>query len=179
MRLLCTLSLAVAVAAGAVAPLAAQTPPAQGSGAKPGAAAKPGAPAAKTAGKASGRTIEITGGDDMKFSLTSIQAKPGETLHIVLKTVGKIPKVAMAHNFVQLKLGVDAAKFSQDAMTARDTEYVPASRKADILAATALAGPGETVEVTFKAPAKAGSYPYVCSFPGHFAAGMRGDLIVK
>ncbi|MDQ3349875.1 MAG: plastocyanin/azurin family copper-binding protein, partial [Acidobacteriota bacterium] len=140
---------------------------------------KPAAPAATKAGKAAGRTIEITGGDDMKFSVTSIQAKPGEMLHVVLKTVGKIPKVAMAHNFVALKLGVDAAKFSQDAMTARDTEYVPASRKADILAATALAGPGETVEVTFKAPAKAGTYPYVCSFPGHFAAGMRGDLIVK
>jgi azurin len=64
-------------------------------------------------------------------------------------------------------------------MTARDTDYVPASRKADILAATALAGPGETVEVTFKVPAKAGSYPYVCTFPGHFAAGMRGDIVVK
>lgn len=179
MRLLCTLTLAVAVAAAALAPLTAQTTPAQGSGAKPGTAAKPAAPAAKKAGTAAGRTIEITGGDDMKFSVTSIQAKPGEMLHIVLKTVGKIPKIAMAHNVVVLKLGVDAAKFSQDAMTARDTEYVPASRKADILAATALAGPGETVEVTFKAPAKAGTYPYVCSFPGHFAAGMRGDLIVK
>lgn len=179
MRLLCTLSLAMTVAAAAVTPVAAQTAPAQGSGAKPGTAAKPAAPATKKAGMAAGRTIEITGGDDMKFSVTSIAAKPGEVIRVVLKSVGKIPKVAMGHNFVALKAGVDAAKFSQDAMTARDTEYVPASRKADILAATALAGPGESVEVTFKAPAKAGSYPYVCSFPGHFAAGMRGDLVVK
>ena len=28
---------------------------------------------------------------------------------------------------------------------------------------------------TFKAPAKAGVYPYLCTFPGHFAAGMKGE----
>lgn len=172
MRLLCTLTLAAAVASAA--PIAAQTTKAPA----PGAAAKPAAPAVKKAG-AAGRTIEITGGDDMKYSLTAIEAKPGETIHIVFKTTGVVPKIAMAHNFVALKAGVDAAKFSQEAMTARDTDYVPAARKADILAATKLAGPGETVEVTFKAPAKAGVYPYLCTFPGHFAAGMRGDLTVK
>ena len=172
-RLLVTLSLAAAVAAVSAAPAAAQTtPPA------PGGATKPAAPATKKPAGA-GRTIEITGGDDMKYSLTSIAAKPGETLHIVLKTTGTIPKIAMAHNFIALKAGVDAAKFSQDAMTARDTDYVPAARKADILASTGLAGPGETVEVTFKVPAKAGSYPYICTFPGHFAAGMKGDIVVK
>jgi azurin len=172
-RLLVTLSLAAAVAAVSAAPAAAQTtPPA------PGGATKPAAPATKKPAGA-GRTVEITGGDDMKYSVTSIAAKPGETLHIVLKTTGTIPKIAMAHNFIALNAGVDAAKFSQDAMTARDTDYVPAARKADILASTGLAGPGETVEVTFKVPAKAGSYPYVCTFPGHFAAGMKGDIVVK
>jgi azurin len=172
-RLLVTLSLAAAVAAVSAAPAAAQTtPPA------PAGATKPAAPATKKPAGA-GRTVEITGGDDMKYSLTSIAAKPGETLHIVLKTTGTIPKIAMAHNFIALNAGVDAAKFSQDAMTARDTDYVPAARKADILASTGLAGPGETVEVTFKVPAKAGTYPYICTFPGHFAAGMKGDIVVK
>jgi azurin len=173
MRLLCTLSIAAALAATSVAPMAAQAAPAAGQ------AAKPAAPAAKKATAGAGRTVELTGGDDMKFSTTAIQAKPGETLHIVLKSTGTVPKVAMAHNFVALKAGVDAAKFSQDAMTAKDTDYVPAARKADVLGATKLAGPGETVEVTFKAPAKAGVYPYLCTFPGHYAAGMRGDLTVK
>jgi azurin len=175
MRLLCTLSIAAALAATSIAPMAAQA----GTAPAAGQAAKPAAPAAKKAGAGAGRTVELTGGDDMKYSTTAIQAKPGETLHIVLKSTGTVPKVAMAHNFVALKAGVDAAKFSQDAMTAKDTDYVPAARKADILGATKLAGPGETVEVTFKAPAKAGVYPYLCTFPGHFAAGMRGDLTVK
>ena len=80
----------------------------------------------------------------------------------------------MAHNFVALKAGVDAAKFSQDAMMAKDTDYVPAARKADVLGSTKLAGPGETVEVTIKVPAKAGVYPYLCTFPGHFAARHEG-----
>jgi len=51
--------------------------------------------------------------------------------------------------------------------------------KAQVLASTKLAGPGETVETTVKVPAKAGSYPYMCTFPGHFAAGMKGTLVVK
>jgi azurin len=181
-RLFCTLTLAAAVAAMSVMPAAAQTTtPAAPGTAKPAgpAGTKPAAPGAKKAGAAAGRTVEITGGDDMKFSLTNIEAKPGETIHVVLKSVGTVPKIAMAHNFVALNAGVDAAKFSQDAMTARETDYVPAARKADILAATALAGPGETVEVTFKAPAKAGAYPYLCTFPGHYAAGMRGEITVK
>src|SRR3954449_6877963 len=175
MRLLCTLSIAAALAATSVVPMAAQA----GTAPAAGQAAKPAAPAAKKAAAGAGRTVELTGGDDMKFSTTSIEAKPGETLHIVLKSTGTVPKIAMAHNFVALKAGVDAAKFSQDAMTAKDTDYVPAARKADVLGATKLAGPGETVEVTFKAPAKAGVYPYLCTFPGHYAAGMRGDLTVK
>jgi azurin len=48
----------------------------------------------------------------------------------------------------------------------------------DVIAHTGLVGPGETVEVTFKAPA-AGTYTFLCSFPGHFAAGMKGTLVVK
>jgi len=28
-------------------------------------------------------------------------------------------------------------------------------------------------------PAAPGSYPYVCTFPGHFVAGMKGNLVVK
>jgi azurin len=173
MRLFCTLSFAAALAAASVSPVGAQT-------ATPtaGQTAKPAAPAAKKAGGV-GRTVELTGGDDMKYSQTAIEAKPGETLHVVLKSTGTVPKIAMAHNFVALKAGVDAAKFSQDAMTARETDYVPAERKADILASTKLAGPGETVDVTFKAPTKPGVYPYLCTFPGHFAAGMHGELTVK
>jgi azurin len=140
----------------------------------PDAAKKAAAPAAKGAG----RTIEITAGDDMKFSTATITAKPGETIRLVLKNVGKMPKAAMGHNFVLLKAAVKADAFATAAMGASTTEYIPAANKADILAHTAMTGPNDTVEVTFKAPA-AGSYTFLCSFPGHFAAGMTGKLEVK
>src|SRR6476620_6525854 len=124
MRILCTLSIAATLAATSAAPIAAQagTAPAAGQTAKP---AKPAAPAAKTAGGA-GRTVELTGGDDMKYSTTAIQAKPGETLHIVLKSTGTVPKMAMAHNFVLLKATTKVDAFATAAMSAQATGYIPA-----------------------------------------------------
>ena len=159
------------IAATVAVPVAAQgtKPPA---GTKPAAAGQPAA-----AGKP--RTIEITGDEKMKFDKEEITAKPGETIRIVLKAVGQMPKAIMSHNFVLLKPGVDAVEFNKAAFNARETGFIPPDKKGDVIAATALAGGGETVEVTFKAPAKPGSYTYICSFPGHFAMGMRGKLVVK
>ncbi len=59
---------------------------------------------------------------------------------------------------------------------ARATDFIPPDMKDQVIGASGLAGPGETVEVTFKDPAAAGSYPFICTFPGHFAAGMRGTI---
>lgn len=134
--------------------------------------------AASTSAKAV-RTVTITGSEQMKYDVTTIPAKPGEELHIVVKAVGSMPKVAMAHNFVLLKAGVNPQDISTAAMTARDTDFIPESMKDKIIAHTGLAGGGETTEVTFKAPAKPGTYTYMCTFPGHFAVGMKGELVVK
>ena len=138
------------------------------------AGAKPAAGATKGV-----RTIEIVGTEDMKFSLTNIAAKPGEQLRVRLVSKGAMPKIAMAHNFVLLNKAANQVEFAAAAANARATDFIPPDKKADVLAATALAGAGETVEVTFKVPAAAGAYPYLCSFPGHFQAGMRGTLTVK
>ncbi len=125
------------------------------------------------------RTVEITGGDDMKYSVTSIPAKPGETLRIRLTSKGTLPKIAMAHNVVILKAGAKQIDFANAAAMAAATGYIPPDMKDQVLAASTMAGPGETVEVTFKVPAAPGTYPYLCTFPGHFAAGMRGTIVVK
>lgn len=142
------------------------------------AQAKPAAkaPAAK-AGAA--RTIEIKGTDDMKFSVVSIDAKPGEQIRVVLTSVGSMPKMVMAHNWILLKKGADEQAFVNASALARDTGFIAPAQKANVLAATGLAGAGEKVEVTFTVPKVAGKYPYLCSFPGHFAAGMKGTLTVK
>lgn len=126
------------------------------------------------------RTVEqIEGTDQMKYSVASIEAKPGEQIRVVLKVVGKMPKMAMSHNFVLLAAGADAMAFTTKSVMAAATGYIAPELKGQVLASTPLAGAGETVEVTFKAPAKAGSYTFLCSFPGHFAAGMKGTLVVK
>ena len=132
-----------------------------------------------TAKSAKPRLVELTGDDKVKYDKTEITAKPGETLRVVLKSIGTAPKAIMGHNFVLLKAGVDAVEFNKASFAARATDYIPTELKDQIIAATALAGPGETVEVTVKVPTQPGRYTYLCTFPGHFALGMRGVLIVK
>jgi azurin len=137
---------------------------------------------AKAAGKTAAgaaRTVELTGGDDMKYNVTEITAKPGETIHIQLKNVGTLPKMAMAHNVVVVKPTTKVVEFNTAGASARDTDFIPPAMKSEVIASTPLAGPGETVETTFKVPAAAGSYPFMCTFPGHFTAGMKGNIVVK
>ena len=145
----------------------------------PAGQAKPAAGQTKPAAAGAPRTVEIAGSDDMKYSVTTIPAKPGETLKIRLTSKGTLPKIAMAHNVVVLKAGAKQIDFANAAATARDTDFIPPAMKDQVLAATGLAGPGESVEVTFKVPATPGTLPFLCSFPGHFAAGMRGTIVVK
>src|SRR3954463_14477459 len=83
--------------------------------------------AAAPAATSGPRTIEITAGDNMKFSLASIEAKPGEELKIVLTNVGTQPKEVMGHNFVLLKSGTDVAGFSAAASASKATDFIPAA----------------------------------------------------
>jgi azurin len=133
----------------------------------------------RLAAQAGPRTIDIAASDDMKYDKTTIEAKPGEQIRIRLTPKGTMPKIAMSHNVVVLKLGTDAAAFAAAGGTAQATGYIAAAQKASVIAMTPLAANGETVEITFKVPAAPGSYPYVCTFPGHFLAGMKGNLVVK
>ncbi|MEO7414137.1 MAG: azurin [Opitutaceae bacterium] len=135
--------------------------------------------AAKPAAAAGARTVEITAADNMKFSVASIDAKPGEELKIVLTNIGTLPKEAMGHNWVLLKKGADANSFATAAMTAKDTDYIPAALKDQVIAYTQLLGPRKSDEVTFKAPTEPGEYVFLCSFLGHYLAGMKGVLVVK
>ena len=125
------------------------------------------------------RTIEIKGNDQMKFDVTNITAKPGEEIRIVLTTVSKLPPAAMSHNVVVLKKDTDVESFANASAMARDNDYIASGMKSKIIAATALAGGGETVEITFTVPEEVGKYPYICSFPGHFLGGMKGTLTVQ
>jgi azurin len=125
------------------------------------------------------RTIEIVGTDDMKYSVTTITARAGEPIRIRLVSKGTLPRIAMAHNVVVLKADTDVAKFIADGAPFRVSDFIPPAMKDAVIAKTPFAGPGQTVEVTFTAPATRGKYPFVCTFAGHYQAGMKGTLIVK
>jgi azurin len=125
------------------------------------------------------RTIDISASDDMKYSVTEIRAKAGEQIRLRLVSKGTLPKIAMAHNVVVLKVGTNVAKFIEAGAADRATDFIAPSMNAAVIAKTPFAGPGETVQVVFTAPSKPGRYPFVCTFAGHFQAGMKGTLIVS
>ena len=124
-------------------------------------------------------TLTITGNDTMKYDKTQLTCKAGQQVTLELTNIGKMPKESMAHDWVLLKSGTDEKAFTMDALQAKDTDYIPTKDAGQILAHTGLAGPGEKVTITFTAPKETGTYPYVCTFPGHYLAGMKGVLVVQ
>lgn len=143
---------------------------------------EPAAPAETTTPEAAPAPAEpavvtLNAGDDMKYDITEIKVKAGQTVKLTLHHTGKLPVSGMGHNFVLLASGVDLTEFAQAAIKAKDTEYIPADYTDDILAHTKLIGGGETTEIEFTAPEK-GTYDYLCTFPGHYAM-MQGKFIVE
>ena len=123
-------------------------------------------------------TIELQVGDNMRFTPSLIQAHPGQRVRIVVTGIGKLP--ALAHNVVVLKKGTAPKAFLDKASKAtEETGSIPPAMNDQAIAASALVEPGESAEVTFEAPVEPGEYMFVCSFPGHFGLGMKGQLIVK
>ena len=82
---------------------------------------------------------------------------------------------AMIHNILFVNFGKrkDLALLANEA--GPDNEFIPSSP--DLIAASGLALPGETITLEFKAPEK-GNYEFFCSYPGH-AGMMKGYLFVK
>jgi azurin len=123
------------------------------------------------------KAIVIKGTDAMQFDLKEIKVKAGQKVKLTLVHAGKLAKTAMGHNWVLLNPGVDVAAFGSKAAAARETEYIPKSEAASIIAHTKLVGGGESDTVEFTAPKK-GTYTYICSFPGHYAL-MKGTFVVE
>lgn len=62
----------------------------------------------------------------------------------------------------------------------RDPEFLkdPNPGTSDVLFASSLLQAGEEEVMEFTAPTEPGEYPYVCTFPGHWAV-MKGIMVVK
>ena len=115
-------------------------------------------------------------GDEMRYAQTEFTVAPGQTVHLVFNNTATSP--AMRHNVVILQQGSDVTAFGTAAVAAAATDYIPADMESQVIAHTAMSNPGQTVEVTFTAPEQAGDYPFLCTFPGHFAT-MQGTMHVQ
>lgn len=113
-------------------------------------------------------------GENLAFDKTELSVSAGQQVTVNFKN----NSAAQQHNWVLIKGGDAEAKVVADAgLTAgADKDYLPADTT-NILAHTKLSNGGETVSVTFTAPA-AGTYQYICTAPGHYPL-MVGTLTVK
>ena len=123
--------------------------------------------------------IEMTGNDRMKYNLEAFSVPAGSRVKLNFRNVGKMPKAVMGHNVVFLIAGVDSGAFATAAAAARDNGYIPVQFKDQILAHTNLLGSGESDTIEFTAPDISGDYEFLCSFPAHLFAGMRGVMTVE
>ena len=89
---------------------------------------------------------------------------------------------ATQHNLVILDLGTPVEAIGEAANEmAKSPEgikqhFIPKDSR--ILQATKLIDPHASETLRFIAPTKPGTYPFVCTFPGHWII-MRGEMIVK
>ena len=119
--------------------------------------------------------IAISANDQMKFDVTAITAKVGQTLTISLTNAGSL----MAHNLVILKPGTDVTAFVIAASKRAGDGYLPNDEQAShMVVYTKMLDGGDSDKITFT-PAAPGVYEYVCTYPGHFGSGMRGKITVQ
>jgi plastocyanin len=115
-------------------------------------------------------TITIrASGSTLEFTPTRVSAKAGTRVRLRFVNEGTLP-----HNVVVPQSDDDIDALVLAAYQAAETGYVPLGMKDKLVGWTALASPGESVEVTFVVP-PAGEYTYLCLFPGH-SNSMLGTL---
>lgn len=117
----------------------------------------------------------------LSYDITEIRMKAGETIFIRYHNASE-----MNHNIVIVKTEDDINPVGIAALSAQADDFVPQtlnptayfSQEQDrILAASALAYPGDTVVVEFTPPGP-GTYPYICTYTGHFTM-MQGRIHVE
>jgi glucose/arabinose dehydrogenase/azurin len=111
----------------------------------------------------------------MKFDLGSFAVEAGREVEIVFTNPDEMP-----HNVVVTAPGAaERVGRAADAMSTRpdgfQKNFVP--EMPEVLFATKLVSPGESVTLRFRAPTEPGSYPYICSFPTHWLT-MKGTMTV-
>lgn len=134
---------------------------------------------AETAGKKTDKVdLEVKIGtvqNAMKFDVKTFDVKAGSVVEVVFANID-----FMQHNLLILqkgsmeKVGAAADKLAQDPK-GMEKNYVPTMP--EVLFATKLVNPEQTVKLRFTVPKDPGDYPFICSFPGHWRI-MNGIMKV-
>lgn len=124
---------------------------------------------------AGAREVRIECTSNLTFATTSFRARPGEAIRLTLVNPDVVP-----HNWALLtpgsleKVGSLTNRYISDP-DAPLRHYVP--DVPEVLAYTDIVSPRQEFSIHFRAPETPGSYPYLCTFPGHWSV-MNGTLIV-
>ena len=111
--------------------------------------------------------------EKMKYDTPTLSVQAGKKIRLLFANPDSMP-----HNIVLVKPGkADTVAMEALNLGAKgfDLAFIPPSK--DIIWASKLLNHDEEQIIEFKAPAKPGDYPYVCTFPGHHIL-MRGTLKV-
>ncbi|HMQ29993.1 MAG TPA: plastocyanin/azurin family copper-binding protein [Chloroflexaceae bacterium] len=145
-----------------------------------GGATIPTEPLGPALASGSGEAVTVgSDGDLLAFDQTEITVPEG----LVTLTFAN-NATAVQHNWVLVDGGDDVASAVNDAAQAQVAATrnaagaVPPADTPGLLVATQMLNAGESAEVTFETPGP-GSYQFICTFPGHYLAGMEGTLIVE
>jgi uncharacterized cupredoxin-like copper-binding protein len=110
------------------------------------------------------RTINVDMSDKMRFTPSALTIKQGETVKFVVKNSGKT-----MHEFVlgtKKELQEHAELMKKHPGMEHDEPYM------------AHVAPGKTETIVWQFT-KAGNFNFGCLLPGHFEAGMVGNVTVK
>ena len=111
-----------------------------------------------------------TEGDTLKFDQASLEAKAGSTVTVVFQNASTINQ----HNWVLVQSGTKDEVAAAGTEAGAEAHWIPRSDDR-VLAKSGLLEPGGTQGVRFTVPA-AGTYQFVCTFPGHNFT-MFGDFV--
>lgn len=113
--------------------------------------------------KKASRTVKIDMSDKLRFSPASLTVKPGETVKFVVKNSGKLMHEIVLGTMQELK--VHAEMMRKHPTMEHDEPYM------------AHVAPGKTETMIWQFT-KAGEFYFGCLVPGHFEAGMIGQIRV-
>ena len=108
-------------------------------------------------------------GNEMKYDVTEIRAKAGSHIRVIMENTANTP--IMKHNVMFLTNESFIEEIGR--MAYDSSNHIPIHNA--IIATTPMAEPQTRTEIVFKVP-EPGSYPYICTYPGHYVS-MRGTLI--